>query len=326
MFKKEKYKFNPNTLQYEKIKFSFTKFVLGFFRHSLVSLLMGVGFVVLFVILYPKFRQNLLEKENEFLKENLKELSLKVDSYNKQLDQISKNDNNIYRSLFGLPKDTVGLSLRESGTGGSDKYAYLDGYTTSELIKKTLKNIDKIETKLKVQEKSQAELLTEVANNQKFFKNAPVLQPICPNEVFRIASDFGYRAHPILGIMQFHKGIDISAETGTKVYAAGGGVVTVAGSRHDGYGNNIVINHKVRGLSTRYAHLSTMLVKVGETITRGQLIGTVGNTGLSTAPHLHYEIMKNGEVTNPLRFMFAPSVEVYDMLVKESRYKSISLD
>ena len=326
MFKKEKYKFNPTTLQYEKVKFSFKKFFIGFFKHSFTAIIAGFCFVVLFVIIFPKIRKDSLENENKFLKERLEQLSKKVDSYNKQLDQLSKNDNNIYRSLFGLPKDTVGLRLREAGIGGTNNYASLGGYSSSELIKITLKKLDKIENKIKVQEKSQKELLTEVVNNKKFFENAPVLQPLRQNDIIRIASDFGYRKHPILGVLHFHKGIDISAHTGTKVYASGSGVVAEVGNRNDGYGNNIVINHKVRGLSSRYAHLSKILVNYGDVVKRGQVIGLVGSTGLSTSPHLHYEIMKNGEVINPLRFMFAPSVEVYDALIKEARYKNLSMD
>jgi len=326
-FKREKYKFNSKTLQYEKLKFSYKKFFYNFFKQSFLSILCGVVFVVLFSIFYPIYKKSSIERENIFLKEKVFDLSKQINLINIELDKYSSRDKDIYRSLMGLPEDKVNEVLRESGIGGRNTYPDLDGYSNSELVKQTFKNLEKIKTKLKAQSKSQQELISEVVQNKEYFEKAPVLQPIKNNDLIRISSNFGYRLHPILGIMQLHSGLDLLANTGTKVYASGSGVVTTAGSiASTGYGIEVIIDHEVRNLSSRYAHLSKLHVKKGDKVLRGQLIGEVGSTGLSTAPHLHYEILVNGNAVNPLRYMFAPSVETYETMVKEAKYKSSSMD
>ncbi|MDR2834883.1 MAG: M23 family metallopeptidase [Bacteroidales bacterium] len=322
--KKEKFKFNPNTLQYEKEKFNYKVFFIKLFGHSFVLIIGGVLFVILYSLLYPYYLDNAIKRENEFLKTQFISMNEELKLYDFQLDTLAKNDNNIYRTM--LIKDSIPFAIRNSGMEAKNAYKKLEGYSNSELIQETRKKLDKIGKKISVQSKSQEEILAELAKNEKYYKSAPILQPLHVNQMTRFSSNFGYRPHPILGIMQFHRGIDLTAPLGTPVYAAGNGIVSFCGFKQDGYGNDVVIDHKVRGLSSRYAHLSKIDVVQGQNVKRGQKIGEVGNSGLSTAPHLHFEIMKNGEAINPIRYMFAPSADNYELLIKEAKYKTVTFD
>jgi murein DD-endopeptidase MepM/ murein hydrolase activator NlpD len=117
----------------------------------------------------------------------------------------------------------------------------------------------------------------------------------------RVTSPFGMRRHPVHGDMRMHNGIDIGAPHGQAIVAADSGTV-VTSQFNASYGNFIVISHG-NGVSTLYAHLSTRQVSVGDTVTRGQRIGLVGSTGVSTGPHLHFEVIVNGTRVNPMRWL-----------------------
>ncbi|MDY0314555.1 MAG: M23 family metallopeptidase, partial [Bacteroidales bacterium] len=297
---KSKYKFNSETLQYEKIKFSFKKFFLKIFQRSLVSLSFGAILMILYIIIYESPEEKLLRAEIKFLQENLSKINQRLEKDDSLLNIIADNDNYIYRTTFEL--DSISSNIRNAGIGGSNRYKIYEGYNNTDLIKDVAKKLDKLELKLKIQDESYKTLLSEIKKRGKVFNSLPVLQPIHVNELTRIGSFYGYRPHPILGVIQMHHGLDMVAPTGTPVYASGDGVVETVEKISTGYGNNILINHGVDGLSSRYAHLSSINVKKGQKVKRGELIGEVGSTGLSTAPHLHYEILINNSSINPLRY------------------------
>ena len=122
-----------------------------------------------------------------------------------------------------------------------------------------------------------------------------------PIDGARLSSGFGRRRHPILGYNKMHRGVDFAAPRGTPIYAAGNGVIVQAG-RNGAYGNYIRVRHNSR-YTTAYAHMKSLArgMRRGKRVTQGQVIGTVGTTGRSTGPHLHYEILSNGKRTNPMR-------------------------
>ncbi|MDL2262405.1 M23 family metallopeptidase, partial [Bacteroidales bacterium OttesenSCG-928-I21] len=323
---KPKYKFNQETLQYEEIKFGFRRFILKLLPHSFASLIFGFVIMFLYIVVFESPEERLLRAENEYLKANFKEFNSRLRDTDKALDEIAKRDNYIYRTTF--QQDSIPFTFRNAGVGGSNRYKHLEGYSNTELVKETAKKLDQLERKLNIQTLSYKELIDEVKNKQDYFISAPVLQPIHVNELTRLSSLFGYRQHPILGIVQIHKGIDLTAPQGTPVYASGEGVVVGIDKNNyrSGYGNSILIDHGVDGLSSRYAHLHTIEVKKGQKVKRGERIGTVGNTGLSTAPHLHYEILKNNAAINPLRYMLVPTADEYDQILKLSEYPGVSFD
>lgn len=280
----------------------------------------------LYIVVYESPEEKLLRRENKILKQTLKSINTKLDKTDKVLDEIAKRDNYIYRTTF--QQDSIPFSLRNAGIGGSNRYKHLEGYESTDLLIETSKKLSKIEYKLKIQENSFNDIITEIRKNEMKYSNLPLIQPIHPNEVARISSFYGYRPHPILKVIHFHKGLDLTAPTGTPVYATGDGVVKniEKNNTHTGYGNSIIIDHLVNGYSSRYAHLNTIEVKVGEKVKRGQKIGTVGTTGLSTAPHLHYEIMINNQSINPIRLMLSSTPDEYEQLLKFTEYPGISFD
>ncbi|HPX75572.1 MAG TPA: M23 family metallopeptidase [Bacteroidales bacterium] len=280
--------------------------------------------MVLYILIYESPEEKLLRAEVKFLQENLNKINQRLKVNDSLLNVIANNDNYIYRSTFEL--DSIPISVRNAGVGGSDRYKIFDGYNSTEIIKDVAKQLDEFELKLKIQDESYKILLAEIKKRDNIFKSLPVLQPIHVNELTRIGSFYGYRPHPILGVIQMHHGIDMVAPTGTPVYASGDGVVEHVEKIRTGYGNNIVINHGVNGLKSRYAHLYTINVKKGQKVKRGELIGTVGSTGLSTAPHLHYEILINNSSVNPLRYMIAPNPSEYEQLINETQYPGKSFD
>lgn len=145
-----------------------------------------------------------------------------------------------------------------------------------------------------------------------------------PIDGARISSSFGMRRHPILGYSKMHTGVDFAAPTGTPIYAAGDGVVRVAG-RRGGYGNYVQIRHTGE-FSTAYAHMSRILVRNGQRVRQGEIIGRVGSTGRSTGPHLHYEIIRNGKKVNPMGIRFQPAIRLAGAELERFQAERADLD
>jgi murein DD-endopeptidase MepM/ murein hydrolase activator NlpD len=323
---KSKYKFNPDTLQYEKIKFSFKRFLLRLVPHSIASTVFGAILMISYLLIFDSPEETYLKSENKYLKENLNKINERLEKSDSILNEIAKRDNYIYRTTF--QQDTIPTTIRNAGIGGTDRYKHLDGYESIDIVKNVAKKLDQIENKLNIQSLSYNELITELKKKDKLFKSLPVLQPIHVNELTRIGSFYGFRPHPILGIVQMHHGLDLVAATGTPVYASGDGTVVDIehNDNNSGYGNSVLIDHGVNGISSRYAHLHTINCNPGQKVKRGQLIGTVGSTGLSTAPHLHYEILIYGATINPLRYMITPSADQYEQMIKQAQYPGVTFD
>ena len=325
-FFKPKYKYNPETLQYEKIKFSFKRILIKSIPYTFSSLAFGVLIMFLYIVVFESPEEKVLRTENKFLKANYAKISIRLEESDKLLEDIADRDNFIYRTTY--EQDSIPFTIRNSGVGGTNRYKHLEGYESTDIVKDIAKKLDKVETKLNIQSLSYNELIKEIKERKVTYLALPVLQPIHVNELTRIGSFFGYRPHPILGIVHMHKGLDLIAAQGTPIYASGGG--TIVGIERNntgsGYGNSILIDHGVDGLSTRYAHLYTINVKNGQKVKRGEQIGTVGNTGLSTGPHLHYEILINGAAVNPLRYMLAPAPDEYEQILKLTEYPGVTFD
>ncbi len=323
---KPKYKYNPNTLQYEKIKFSMKRTLIKLIPYTISSVIFGVLIMFFYIVVFESPEEKLLRSENEFLRENYEKMNERLAESDNILDDIADRDNYIYRTTF--QQDSIPFTIRNSGTGGANRYKHLEGYESTEIVKEVAKKLDKVENKLNIQSLSYNDLIKEIQEKKELYRALPILQPIHVNEMTRIGSFFGYRPHPILGIVHMHKGLDLVAPQGTPIYASGDG--TIMGIEYNntgsGYGNSILIDHGVDGLTSRYSHLSAINVKKGQKVKRGEQVGECGSTGLSTAPHLHYEIMINGAAVNPLRYMLAPTPAEYEQLLKLAEYPGVTFD
>ncbi|MCB0821181.1 MAG: M23 family metallopeptidase [Bacteroidales bacterium] len=269
--------------------------------------------------------------KEKMLKREIAQYELQFDRVNERLDQydavltdLADRDDNIYRVIFEA--DPVPSSIRKAGFGGTDRYAKLEGYKNSDLIIKTTERLDKIQSQLVVQSESFDEVFKLAKNKNEMLACIPAIQPVNNKDLKRLSSYYGYRTDPIYKVRKFHPGIDFSAPTGTEIYATGDGVIKDIVQSRRGYGNRLIIDHGY-GYETMYAHIHEFKVKKGQKVTRGQLIATVGNTGKSTAPHLHYEIRKDGVRVNPIYYFFNDlSPEQYDMVLELSSRPTQTLD
>ena len=269
----------------------------------LASALFGLlSFVILLNTPYfetPKDRLQAREIEN--LKLNYSILNKKMDQINNVIDAIAERDNNLYRVYFN--KAAIPDSVRQAGLTGVARYKLLEGYNNSQLVASTTKRIDVLTKELVIQSKSLDDILKLAEAKSDFLAAIPAIQPVRNENLKQMASGFGYRTDPFTKVKKMHEGMDFTAKTGSPTYATGDGVVTRADNSVSGYGNHIVIRHGF-GYETLYAHLSKYKARAGQRVKRGDIIGYVGSTGRSEAPHLHYEVHKDGKVVNPINFYY----------------------
>lgn len=301
--KKHTYKFNPHTLSYEKVivgardrlkKVSFT---------VVFGLVLGVLFAFISFQVIDSPKERALKREIAQYKRHLKSLDERVSRAEDVLKDLEQRDDNIYRTIFEV--EPISPNVRNSGIGGVERYREFQGYDCSEVLTHTTRKVDELSKRLYVESHSLDEIYDMARNKQKRMAAMPAIMPIAKNKC-RLVSGFGMRFHPILHYRRMHTGIDLAAPKGTPIYATGDGTVRMAGRNsqsYAGYGIVCVINHGF-GFQTLYAHMSSVKVKNGQKVKRGELIGYVGSTGLSQGPHLHYEVIQNGKKVNPVYFLF----------------------
>jgi hypothetical protein len=313
---KIKYKFDPHDLSYKKIELSLKQHIVKYVPYFLGSFFMAILLYIAFTYVFDSPRIKQLKRENSEIITQYKLLSIQTDNLEKVLEDLQFRDDNLYRTIFEA--DPIDKSIREAGIGGVDRYEHLEGYNSSDIVINTSKKIDKITKQMYIQSKSYDEIVSLVKNKDKMMKSIPAIMPVDLKNLANISSYFGMRMHPILKYMRMHTGIDLTAPVGTKVYATGDGIVESTTNSRSGYGNIIVINHGF-GYDTFYAHLSKIVVRDRQKVTRGTVIGMVGNSGLSSAPHLHYEVRKKGIPIDPINF-FSRDItpEEYDEMIFRS--------
>ncbi len=317
---KQKYIYDHHKLEYVPVKHNR-------FKDFIVFVLAGMLFMLLGFIIIPKYidtpEELALKRENQDLKLHMQVLDKKMNLLNSVLTDIQKRDKNLYRLLFEA--EPIADDIREAGFGGSDFYDNLGNISEEDAIKKLYKKTDILAQKLTVQSKSFDELIKLAKEKEKFLAHIPAIQPVENKDLKRIASGFGMRFHPILKIWRPHNGLDFTARIGTPIYATGDGTVIYAG-RGSGFGKHVKIDHGF-GYVTVYAHMSKMAVKKGQKVKRGQIIGYVGNTGLSTGPHLHYEVHYKGKPVNPVYYFYRDlNAQDYERLIQISKQAKQSLD
>ena len=321
---KIKYYYDTKSLSYKPIESTgvdkFKSFIVYFTSSGILA------FVILLIFFQffdsPKEKRlkneiNNLTSQYEIINNNLEQIEL-------VLDNIQERDDNIYRTIFEA--DPIPTSIRKQGFGGVNRYKKLSGYSNSDLIINTTKKIDQLTKQLYLQSKSFDEVIDLAKNKSKMLASIPAIQPVANKDLKRMASGYGYRIHPIYKTRKMHYGMDFSAKVGTEIYATGDGVVSKVKRSKRGYGNYVKINHGF-GYETLYAHMSKYIVKKGQKVKRGEVIGYVGNTGISTAPHLHYEVRKDNKKINPVNFYYNDlSPEEYEKMLELSSQYNQSFD
>jgi murein DD-endopeptidase MepM/ murein hydrolase activator NlpD len=323
---KVKYYYDSENLAYRKIITRKTKKFGVIALFLLASALFGLlSFVVLLnTAFFETPKDRLLTREMENLKLRYAILSKKMDQVVEVLANIEDRDNNLYRVYFN--SSPIPDEQRKAGYEDANRYKNLEGYNNSELVINTTKRVDVLAKQLVIQSKSLDAILKLAQAKEKLLAAIPAIQPVRNENLKRMASGFGYRSDPFTKARKFHEGMDFTAKTGTPIFATGDGIVEKADNSLSGYGNHIEIRHGY-GYKTLYAHLSKYKARAGQSVKRGDIIGYVGSTGRSEAPHLHYEVHKNREPVNPLNFYYGNiSAAEYVAISKIANQENQSLD
>ena len=298
---KVKYHFNTHTLKYDRVIVGWKKRLLRFFGWLATAVVFGALIMVFAYNFFDSPKEKRLKRELQESTYQLELLKQRTDQITAVLEDIQERDNTIYRVIFEA--EPIPDAVREAGFGGIDKYRALRDYFEAELLTEVTKRVDKLSKQLYVQSKSFDEVWTLVKNKASMMAAIPAIQPISNKDLTRVASGYGWRIHPIYKTQKLHTGMDFTAPVGTEIYATGNGLINKIEKDGRGYGNNVIINHGY-GYETLYGHMSKIIVRAGQKVSRGDLIGYVGNSGSSTGPHLHYEVRKNNNPINPVNYYF----------------------
>jgi hypothetical protein len=321
---KTKYFFNPKTLSYEKYKLSRWILLLrgiGVFSFSLI-----LGFVIF--LIFSKFVDTPDEKKvksaNSDLTAEIENLNQRISDLGNELNRMRIKDNTVYRSIY--ESEPVNDKVWQNSFEKSEKFNDLRKLPNAELLTQLNERLLKLQKQFVAQNKSFDQLLSMAQNKKEYLARIPAIQPVANKKLERIGSGFGYRTDPFYRTQRFHAGIDFTAPRGVEVYATADGTIESVNTEIWGYGQHIVINHG-NGFTTLYGHLSKFIAKRGQKVVRGQLIGLVGSTGKSTAPHLHYEVHKNGEKLNPAYFFYNDLTnEEYQLMLERASSPNQSFD
>lgn len=322
--KKIKYYYNTHTLRYEKLETPLRvrlMQVFGFIAAALVTAMLISFFAFRFI---GSPNEKLLKLENERMKDRYKELNKKLNDIQLQVAELENRDNDVYRSIFEA--DPIPDSARAKEFEKEQQIAKVEGMEDADLVNSIIATLNNLNSRIRAQQASFKEITELVNNKEKLLAATPAIQPVSNKDLKRIASGYGYRIDPVYKTVKLHPGLDFTAPSGTPIYATADGTIEFAGNRGDGYGNHIIINHGY-GYKTLYGHMYRLKAKAGQRMKRGEVIGWVGNTGKSTGPHCHYEVIKNGNKINPVYFFYNDlTPEQFDRLLKSAAVNNQSLD
>ena len=252
------------------------------------------------VLGYELPKTALLKKKNAEWSSRLEVMSSQLDIYEQDLQALQMRDDDIYRSIFGM--NDVPDEVRNAGFGGVNRYERYDLIYKDGILKKTAIRLDVLTKKTYVQSRSFEEVASLSKQAGDMASCIPAIPPVNPDKrKYRLSSAFGYRSDPFSGRRTLHRGVDFALKPGNPVYATGDGVVESVSFEFFGYGNSLVIDHGF-GYKTRYAHMKTIGVVEGMKIKRGECVGQSGNSGKSSGPHLHYEVIYKGAPVNPYNY------------------------
>ena len=297
------YRFNPHTLRYEKVFVSLRSRIRRISFNVLVGVVLGVVLVVLGMQFMESPKERALERELAQYRRQTRRLNDRVERAERVLEDLEERDDNLYRSIF--QSTPVSDAERHSGIGGVERYAELEHLDDGGQLKAVAQRVDELTKRVYVESKSLDEIYDMARNKTERLAAMPAIMPLAKNKS-QVVSGFGYRYHPILHYRRLHSGIDMTAPAGTPVYATGDGVVRVAGRNtqgYSGYGVVVLVDHGF-GFQTLYAHMQGVNVRVGQKVKRGEQIGTVGSSGMSSGNHLHYEVIQNGKKVDPVYYFY----------------------
>lgn len=320
-----KYYYDSASSQYKRHRRSVGEKIADAVKVFLLSLVIALTLVIVYSIYFESPNEIRLENEIVQLEDQYKTLDQEINSLHVVLAAIEERDDHVYRAVLGT--DPIDKAIRKGGTGGVDRYRDIrkKNLDHESMVINVFSKLDKLKSKLYIESTSQQDLLQLAETKHQQFAAIPAIQPISNRQLTALASGFGNRIHPIYKVLKMHNGIDFASPIGTPVYATADGIVEVVEVAAGGYGKIIIIDHGF-GYKTRYAHLNDFAVPLGKKVKRGEQIAYVGNTGVSTAPHLHYEVLLRGEHINPIHYFFNDlNAEEYERITQIASVQNQSL-
>jgi murein DD-endopeptidase MepM/ murein hydrolase activator NlpD len=319
-----KYKFNPDSLSFDKIRLGIKTLLLRLLAYFVGSVIISLIYWGVFASFFDSPKEKALKREVEQMTIQYELIHREMANVETVLEDLQKTDDNLYRTIFEA--EPIPATLRDGGIGGVNRYEALEGYNNSNLVIETANRLDKIRKKVYVQSKSFDDLIKLANSKEDMLKSLPAIIPISNKDLTRTASGYGWRIHPIYKISKFHYGMDFTAPLGTEVYATGNGTVVAILSAQRGLGKHIIIDHGF-GYESIYAHLSNFNVRAGQKVQRGDIIGYVGSSGTSVANHLHYEVKLNGVNVDPVNYYFEDlSAAEYERMIEIASKTGQSFD
>lgn len=319
------YRFNPHTLRYEKVFVSLRDRVKRISFNVLFGVVLGVVIVIVVLQFMASPKERAMQRELSQYKRQTRLLVERVERAEKVLEDLEERDDVLYRTIFEA--EPVSDAERRSGIGGVERYAEFDGLDDGELLKNTTQKVDDLTKRLYVESRSLDEIYDMARSKSERMASMPAIMPVAKTQC-KVVSGFGMRFHPLLKYRRLHSGIDMTARQGTPIYATGDGVVRVASRNPKGYGGYgvvTVIDHGF-GFQTLYAHMASVKVRPGQHVKRGEQIGTVGSTGMSSGSHLHYEVILNGKKVDPVYYFYNDlTPEEYEEVLELARQENQSM-
>lgn len=322
---KIKYYYDTETCKYERVKTKTSDVILNALGIFSFTVMLAIGMMGIYTAYFPHPKLLVLENKITEQKFYISKLDREVDQLNEILGGIEKRDDNIYRVVLGA--EPIDKAIRNAGVGGAERYADIreKDILDKDLVINLYEKVDKLRRKIYIESKSQDELVKLAENKEKLYAAIPAIQPVSNKQLMALASGFGFRTHPIYKVRKLHSGIDFAASIGTPIYATADGKVDRVDVKFSGYGKMVEIDHGF-GYRTRYAHMHDFAVRNGQNVKRGDLIGYVGNTGMSTAPHLHYEVLINGSQVDPVHYFYNDLTAVeYEKILELASIENQSL-
>ena len=315
------FKFNPEDLNYNKLDNSLGARIWRIVIYVVAVVVIAILLNVVYSLFFDTPRERHIRRENEVLQEQYETLSERKLMVDTVMQEVERIDRDIYRVIF----ETEPVGPGEQQVSGLT-YQNLLLARDEDIVDKSARKLDSLILHINESQPGYDMLMIKGENRNEMLNAIPGIQPIENRDLTLIASGYGYRIHPIYKIPKMHNGIDFSAPVGTPVYATGEGVVLEVIRSERGLGNQIVIDHGT-GYTTLYACMDELQVRRGEQVKRGDQIGTVGDSGLSVAPHLHYEVHLNGEPMNPINYFFLElSPADYARLIVKTKMSGQSFD
>ena len=321
--KKVKYYYNTHTLKFEKNEVPLRVRLIQTFGFIAASITTGVLIMFIFLRYTESPNEKILRKQNEDLRDNYTVLTDRTKQLELKMQELEHRDNNVYRSIFeALP---IHDSARIKDVEIKKEVTLINSFGETELVDTLSNQLNNLSLRLAFQSKSYGQIENLVKNKEKLLLAIPAIQPVSNKDLTRIASGFGMRVHPILKIYRPHNGLDFTAPSGVPIYATADGVVDKA-EFNGGFGNHVVISHGY-GFETLYGHMVKIKAHAGQTVKRGEVIGYLGSTGLSSGPHCHYEVHRNGVPVDPIYYFYQDITPAqFDRILKLAAAANQSLD